>query len=111
MPTCPQIRTALRSTGAVDLKGLAIDNSHGWAVFLDIYVLDADGALLDVCLLAAVAALLGLHLPHVEINDQGKVGHSPRAHQYFPLEMQLLQKHDIKPVHIHKWGMYLSNSG
>ncbi|KAK9908249.1 hypothetical protein WJX75_004814 [Coccomyxa subellipsoidea] len=68
-----QIRTALRSAGAVELGELAIDKSHAWAVFLDIYVLNADGSLLDVCLLAAVSALLGLRLPHVEVNDQGQV--------------------------------------
>lgn len=66
----------------MDLKALVIDKSHGWAVFLDIYVLDADGALLDVCLLAAVAALLGLHLPHVEVNDQGQVMQLPKTHPY-----------------------------
>lgn len=67
----------------MDLKGLAIDKSHTWAVFLDIYVLDADGALLDVCLLAAVAALLGLRLPHVEVNDQGQVTLPQAVHMYF----------------------------
>lgn len=71
-----QIRTALRSAGAVELGELAIDKSHAWAVFLDIYVLNADGSLLDVCLLAAVSALLGLRLPHVEVNDQGQVNHA-----------------------------------
>ncbi len=85
----------------MDLKGLAIDKSHGWAVFLDIYVLDADGALLDVCLLAAVAALLGLQLPRVEVNDQGQVRHLPKAHPYSPLGVQMLPEHDIKHVHIH----------
>lgn len=72
-----QIKAALSSAGAVDLSELCIDKGHGWAVFLDIYVLDADGALLDTCLLAAVAALLALRLPRVEVNDQGQVKACP----------------------------------
>jgi exosome complex component RRP43 len=69
----PQIRTLLRCSGAVDDDELAIDKGNAWTVFLDIYVLDADGALLDVCLLAAVAALLGLRLPKVDMDSAGQV--------------------------------------
>lgn len=57
----------------MDWEDLAIDKSNAWTLFLDIYVLEADGALLDVCLLAAVAALLGLRLPCVEVNANGQV--------------------------------------
>ncbi len=82
-----QIRTALRTAGAVKLEELAIDKSHAWAVFLDIYVLDADGCLLDVCLLAAVAALLGLQLPRVEVNDQGQVRQCSRSARLVRMRM------------------------
>lgn len=33
----------------------------------------ADGALVDVCLLAAVAALQGLRLPRVDVQEDGSV--------------------------------------
>lgn len=42
-------------------------------VYLDIIVLNADGSLLDVCLLAAWAALRSLRLPSVTLTAEGNV--------------------------------------
>ena len=49
--------------GRLDAEQLAMEGGGAWMVCLDVYVLDSDGALLDACLLAAVAALLSLRLP------------------------------------------------
>ncbi|KAK9834201.1 hypothetical protein WJX81_007772 [Elliptochloris bilobata] len=69
-----QVSTALRSGGVVNLQNLLI--AHGraaWVAYLDLYVLDADGGLYDAALLAALAALAALRLPHVDVDDEGKV--------------------------------------
>lgn len=43
-----------------------------WIIYLDIYVLDADGSILDACLLGAVTAISGLKsLPQVAIDEAG----------------------------------------
>ncbi|KAG2687126.1 hypothetical protein I3760_09G037600 [Carya illinoinensis] len=44
-----------------------------WMAYLDIYCLDADGALFDAALLSAVAALFHLQIPAVSLNDDGKI--------------------------------------
>ena len=67
--------TALRSGAVVDLQRLAIAQGRAaWLLYLDLYVLDADGALYDAALLAALAALASLKLPHVAVDEAGKVG-------------------------------------
>ena len=42
-------------------------------IYLELYVLDAAGSLLDAALLAAVAALSDLKLPQAAVNDSGNV--------------------------------------
>lgn len=65
---------ALRATGAWKPEELCIEPSRAaWAAYLDIYILAADGGLLDACLLASAASLRTLQLPSVEVNDQGNV--------------------------------------
>ncbi len=59
--------------GALDAQQLQLKEGQAWKLFLDIYVLDADGCIFDVCLLAAVAALLALKLPKAEVDEDGKV--------------------------------------
>ncbi len=72
---CAQVSTALRSGAVVDLQRLAIAQGRAaWLLYLDLYVLDADGALYDAALLAALAALASLKLPHVAVDEAGKVG-------------------------------------
>ena len=53
-----QVKEVLLS-GVLDVRQLQLKEGQAWKLFLDIYVLDADGCLSDVCLLAAVAALHG----------------------------------------------------
>lgn len=68
---------ALALAGLLDPKQLCIDPGRAaWAVYVDIYVLDADGSLHDACLLAMLAALSALRL-QVEpkwCGGQGRVG-------------------------------------
>ena len=69
-----QVSTALRVGRVVDLRGLAIARGRAaWVAYLDLYVLDADGGLYDAALLAALAALSALRLPHVVVDEDGKV--------------------------------------
>ena len=80
-----QVKDVLMS-GALDPVQLQLKEGQAWKLFLDIYVLDADGCIFDVCLLAAVAALLALKLPSAEINEEGKVSKdlqsTPILHQH-----------------------------
>ncbi|KAM1109605.1 hypothetical protein ACFX13_009142 [Malus domestica] len=62
------------SSGMINLKELSlISGKAAWMAYLDIYCLDADGALFDAALLSAVAAFSHLQIPVVSMNDEGKV--------------------------------------
>ncbi|KAK9090322.1 hypothetical protein Sjap_023499 [Stephania japonica] len=61
-------------SGMINLKELSlISGKAAWMLYLDVYCLDADGALFDAALLAAVAALSHLRIPVVSVNDDGRV--------------------------------------
>lgn len=77
-----QVKNVLLS-GCISTGQLVLKEGQTWKLFLDIYVLDADGAIFDVCLLAALAALLALKLPSAEINEDGKVRISVSFHSCF----------------------------
>ena len=66
-PGCPRSWTKPEPSGRVSPSKVA------WQVHLDVYILAADGALLDAVLLAAVACLSTLHLPAVPLTPQGTV--------------------------------------
>jgi exosome complex component RRP43 len=69
-----QLAALLATPGVLDLGQLCIDpGKAAWAVYLDIVVLDDDGALHDVCAAAAVAALSTLRLPAVSVDAAGNV--------------------------------------
>lgn len=53
----------IRSSNAIDLNSLFIEKDKVLMVFVDIYVLDHDGNLIDASALAAMAALLNAKLP------------------------------------------------
>lgn len=57
----------IRESNAIDLDKLVIKSGEDvWAVFIDIYMLDYDGNLIDVSALAAIAALLNAKPPEDE---------------------------------------------
>jgi len=72
----------IRSSNALDLNSLFIEKDKVLMVFVDIYVLDHDGNLIDASALAAMAALLSAKLPkyedghliRTERNDSLKIG-------------------------------------
>jgi exosome complex component RRP42 len=56
----------IRSSEAIDLKSLWIEEGKVWGVYVDTYVLNHDGNLIDAAGLAATAALTGLKIPKYE---------------------------------------------
>ncbi|XP_027329507.1 exosome complex component RRP43 isoform X2 [Abrus precatorius] len=69
-----QLSDTISSSGIVDLKELSlVSGKAAWMAYLDVYCLDADGALFDAALLSAVAALSHLQIPAVAMNDDGKI--------------------------------------
>ncbi|XP_057982104.1 uncharacterized protein LOC131167342 [Malania oleifera] len=69
-----QLSDTILSSGMVNLKELSlVGGKAAWMAYLDIYCLDADGALFDAALLSAVAALTHLRIPEVSLNEDGRV--------------------------------------
>ncbi len=62
---------SLREIRAVDLSKLAIiPGKKVWEIWVDIYVLDHDGNLLDASMLAAMAALSSAKMPEAVVEDE-----------------------------------------
>ncbi|XP_057781610.1 uncharacterized protein LOC130999926 [Salvia miltiorrhiza] len=69
-----QLSDTILSSGMIDLKELClVSGKAAWMAYLDIYCLDADGALFDAALLSAVAAFSHLQIPIVSLNDDGRI--------------------------------------
>ncbi|KAK2075712.1 hypothetical protein QBZ16_001821 [Prototheca wickerhamii] len=86
-----RLRDLLTAPEFCDLGQLSIAGGKAvWALYLDIYVIDDDGSLLDVCLLAALAALRALRLPKVEMNKEGSVVLSEDSSEERPLHLKTL---------------------
>ncbi|CAI9287776.1 unnamed protein product [Lactuca saligna] len=69
-----QLSDTIISSGMIDLKELSlVSGKAAWMAYLDIYCLDADGALFDAALLAAAAAFSHLQIPVVSLNDDGRI--------------------------------------
>ncbi|GLT95976.1 hypothetical protein SLE2022_136270 [Rubroshorea leprosula] len=69
-----QLYDTILSSGMIDLKELSLlSGKAAWMAYLDIYCLDADGALFDAALLSAIAAFSHLEIPVVSLNDDGKI--------------------------------------
>jgi len=56
----------IRSSGAIDMNSLFIEENKVWAIFTDVYALDHDGNLIDAAALAGMAALLSCRMPKYE---------------------------------------------
>ncbi len=68
------IDRSLREIRVIDLEKLAIiPGEKVWMVWVDIYVLNHAGNLLDASSLAAMAALMVTKMPKVEVSEQGEV--------------------------------------
>ncbi|RLG46631.1 MAG: RNA-binding protein, partial [Thermoproteota archaeon] len=77
---------ALRGSNAIAFEELVIkEGEHVYLIFLDMYVLDHDGNLIDALALASVTALKNAMIPEVTIGPDG--GLSPTG-EYRPLPMR-----------------------
>ncbi|KAJ4706404.1 exosome complex component RRP43-like [Melia azedarach] len=69
-----QLSDTILSSGMINLKELSlVSGKAAWMAYLDIYCLDADGALFDAALLSAVAAFSHLQIPVVSLDYDGKI--------------------------------------
>ncbi len=64
----------LRESNLIDLESLCvIPGKKVWILFVDIYVLDDDGNLIDASTLGAIAALSSTYLPKVEVLENDEI--------------------------------------
>ncbi len=99
------IDRSLRECRAIALDKLAIIPSKKvWIVWLDIYVLDHDGNLLDASMLAAMAALATTKIPYYEVVDieRGDVV-VDKKHRVLPLPLNTF----VATVTVNKIGQSL----
>ena len=79
----------IRESKAIDVEKLCIEpGKNVFIVFVDVYVLNHDGNLIDASALAAVAALLNTKMPNYEI-EEGQVkiksGYTPLPFRKHPI--------------------------
>ncbi len=68
------IDRSIRELGAIDLSKLAlIPGKKVWVVWIDIYVLDHDGNLIDASSIATLAALMTVKVPKAVINEEEEI--------------------------------------
>ncbi|MCW4045100.1 MAG: exosome complex protein Rrp42 [Candidatus Bathyarchaeota archaeon] len=83
----------IRESKAIDTAKLCIEaGKKVFVVFVDVYVLNHDGNLIDASALAAVAALLNTKMPNYEIKDGEvilKAGYTPLPMKSRPITVTL----------------------
>ncbi len=83
----------IRESKAIDTEKLCIEPGKSvFVVFVDIYVLNHDGNLIDASALAAVAALLNTKMPNYEVKDGEvviKQGYTPLPMKSHPITVTL----------------------
>lgn len=83
----------IRESKAIDTEKLVIEaGKKVFVVFVDIYVLNHDGNLIDASALAAVAALLNTKMPNYEIKDgevKIKQGYTPLPLKSHPITVTI----------------------
>jgi len=66
------IDRTIRSSGFIRTKDLVIEKGkYVWTIFIDIYVLNDDGNIVDASMLATIGALLDSKLPKLEKTENG----------------------------------------
>ncbi|XP_051140430.1 uncharacterized protein LOC127257912 [Andrographis paniculata] len=92
-----QLSDTISSSGMIDLKELClVSGKAAWMAYLDIYCLDADGALFDAALLSAAAAFSHLQIPVVSLNDDGRIVLVPEDNAGSMKEKEPVNKEKIK---------------
>ena len=75
----------IRESGSIDLENLCLKKGEKvWGVFVDIYIINHDGNLIDASALAAIEALLNTKIPEIEgdkINREKLVKKLPILHK------------------------------
>jgi exosome complex component RRP42 len=83
----------IRESHAIDTEKLCIEpGKKVFVVFVDVYVLNADGNLIDAAALAAVSALMNTKMPNYEIKDgelKLKAGYSPLPLKSHPITVTI----------------------
>jgi exosome complex component RRP42 len=83
----------IRESQAIDTEKLCIEpGKKVFVIFVDIYVLNHDGNLIDASALAAVAALLNTKMPNYEIKDgevEIKQGYTPLPMKSRPITVTI----------------------
>jgi exosome complex component RRP42 len=83
----------IRESKAIDTKKLCIEpGKKVFVVFVDVYVLNHDGNLIDASALAAVSALLNTKMPNYEVKDGEiviKQGYTPLPMKSHPITVTL----------------------
>ena len=83
----------IRESKAIDLEKLCVvPGKKVFVVFIDVYVLNHDGNLIDASALAAVAAILSAKMPNYEIKGeelQIKEGHSKLPTKNLPITVTI----------------------
>jgi exosome complex component RRP42 len=95
----------IRESKAIDNEKLCIEpGKKVFVVFVDVYVLNYDGNLIDASALASVAALMNTKMPNYEIKDgeiKTKQGYSPLPLKSHPITITIGKINDkliIDPV-------------
>ena len=79
----------LRESGFIDFEKLCIkEGENVWNLFVDIYPINDDGALVDASSIAAVAALKSATFPGID--DQGKADYKNRTKDKLPLSDEIV---------------------
>ena len=88
----------IRESKAVDTEKLCIEpGKKVFVVFVDVYVLNHDGNLIDAAALAAVSALINTKMPNYEVEDgevKIKPGYSPLPLKSHPITVTLAKIND-----------------
>jgi exosome complex component RRP42 len=83
----------IRESHAIDTEKLCIEpGKKVFVVFIDVYVLNYDGNLIDASALAAMAALLNTKMPNYEIKDgelKMKQGYTPLPMKSHPITVTI----------------------
>ncbi len=98
------IDRSLRESKAIALDKLSIvSGKKVWSLWLDIYVLDYDGNLIDASMLASMAALATTYIPYYEVDQTTGIVKVDRSRKSMPLPINRY----VVTVTISKIGDYM----
>lgn len=77
----------IRESGMIDFKKLVIEEGKKvWNVYIDLYPLNDDGALIDAASIACVAALRNAHVPMLD--SEGRVDYDKEGKEKLPINKE-----------------------